>query len=62
MRYIPNSPAERRAMLEEIGCERIEELFEQIPDNLRLTEALIGPATHINEHSCLAAQPKQIAR
>src|SRR2546423_4080698 len=45
MRYIPNSPAERRAMLEEIGCERIEELFEQIPDNLRLTEALgVGPA------------------
>ena len=45
MRYIPNSPDERRAMLEQIGCERIEELFEQIPENLRLNEALgIGPA------------------
>src|SRR3954463_15960183 len=44
MRYIPNSPDERRAMLEQIGCERIEELFEQIPENLRLNEALgIGP-------------------
>jgi glycine dehydrogenase subunit 1 len=45
MRYIPNSPDERRAMLESMGCERIEELFEQIPENLRLTEAIgIGPA------------------
>jgi glycine dehydrogenase subunit 1 len=45
MRYIPNSPDERRAMLESIGCERIEELFEQIPEDLRLAEALgIGPA------------------
>src|SRR5919205_945373 len=45
MRYIPNSPAELRAMLDEIGCERIEELFEQIPENLRLTDPLgIGPA------------------
>jgi glycine cleavage system P protein (glycine dehydrogenase) subunit 1 len=45
MRYIPISPDERRAMLDQIGCERIEELFEQIPENLRLTEALgVGPA------------------
>jgi glycine dehydrogenase subunit 1 len=45
MRYIPNSPDERRAMLAEIGCERIEELFEQIPEKLRLNEAVgIGPA------------------
>ena len=35
MRYIPNSPDERRGMLESIGCERIEELFEQIPESLR---------------------------
>src|SRR5215467_9125951 len=36
MRYIPNSPDERRSMLEEIGCARIEDLFEQIPSGLRL--------------------------
>lgn len=45
MRYIPNSPDERQAMLDSIGCGRIEELFEQIPENLRLNEAIgIGPA------------------
>jgi glycine dehydrogenase subunit 1 len=44
MRYIPNSPDERRSMLESIGCERIEELFEQIPEQFRLSEPLgIGP-------------------
>ena len=45
MRYIPNSPDERRSMLEEIGCSRIEDLFEQIPPNLRLKEPIgIGHA------------------
>ncbi len=45
MRYIPNSPDERRSMLASIGCERIEELFEQIPEKLRLNEPIgIGPA------------------
>jgi glycine dehydrogenase subunit 1 len=45
MRYIPNSPDERRRMLESIGCERIEELFEQIPQQFRLNEPIgIGPA------------------
>ncbi|HKP85660.1 MAG TPA: aminomethyl-transferring glycine dehydrogenase subunit GcvPA [Blastocatellia bacterium] len=44
MRYIPNSPDERRSMLDSIGCERIEELFEQIPENLRLNEPVgVGP-------------------
>ncbi|HYP28027.1 MAG TPA: aminomethyl-transferring glycine dehydrogenase subunit GcvPA [Blastocatellia bacterium] len=44
MRYIPNSPDERRSMLESIGYERIEQLFEQIPENVRSTEPLgIGP-------------------
>lgn len=36
MRYIPNSPDERRSMLEELGCESIDELFDQIPDHLKL--------------------------
>ena len=45
MRYIPNSPDERRSMLASSGCERIEELFEQIPEKLRLNEPIgIGPA------------------
>ena len=45
MRYIPNSPEERRSMLAEIGCERIEELFEQIPEKFRLREPIgIGSA------------------
>ena len=46
MRFIPNSPDERRAMLEDIGCETIEELFEQIPEALRLDQPVgIGKAT-----------------
>jgi glycine dehydrogenase subunit 1 len=40
MRYIPNSPDERRAMLESLALNRIEDLFSQIPDNLRLNEPL----------------------
>jgi glycine dehydrogenase subunit 1 len=45
MRYISNSLDEREAMLQDIGCRRIEELFEQVPQNLRLSEPLgIGPA------------------
>jgi glycine cleavage system P protein (glycine dehydrogenase) subunit 1 len=45
MRYIPNSPGERRLMLSDIGCDRIEDLFEQIPGPLRLNEPVgVGPA------------------
>jgi len=45
MRYIPNSPDERREMLDSIGLQRIEDLFEQIPENLRLDGKLrIGEA------------------
>jgi glycine dehydrogenase subunit 1 len=36
MRYIPNSPGERISMLREIGCERIEDLFDQVPESLRM--------------------------
>jgi len=36
MRYIPTSPAERISMLREIGCERIEDLFDQVPESLRM--------------------------
>src|SRR6185503_20266163 len=40
MRYIPNSPGERRSMLADIGLERIEDLFDQIPEQLKLREAI----------------------
>ena len=40
MRYIPNSPGERRSMLADIGLERIEDLFDQIPEHLKLKEAI----------------------
>ena len=36
MRYIPTSPDERISMLREIGCERIEDLFDQVPESLRM--------------------------
>ena len=36
MRYLPNSPAERVAMLEATGHESIAELFAPIPDELKL--------------------------
>ena len=40
MRYIPNSRDERSAMLRQIGCEEIEDLFGQIPEKLRLKEPI----------------------
>jgi glycine dehydrogenase subunit 1 len=40
MRYIPNSPGERGSMLADIGLERIEDLFDQIPEQLKLNEPL----------------------
>src|SRR6185295_15532662 len=40
MRYIPNSPGERSSMLSDIGLERIEDLFDQIPEQLKLKEPL----------------------
>jgi glycine dehydrogenase subunit 1 len=53
MRYIPNSPDERRSMLAEMGCERIEDLFEQIPKKLRLNEP-IGIGHPMSEPDLLA--------
>jgi glycine dehydrogenase subunit 1 len=40
MRYIPNSPDERRSMLADIGLDDIEDLFDQIPEQLRLKEPI----------------------
>ena len=46
MRYIPSSPADRKAMLAEIGLESIEDLFSSIPKELRLNRLLDLPPAH----------------
>jgi glycine dehydrogenase subunit 1 len=46
MRYLPKSPADREAMLAEIGVSSIEDLFETIPAEYRLTEDLKIPRQH----------------
>ena len=46
MRYLPKSPADREAMLAEIGVQTIESLFETIPAEYRLTEDLKIPRQH----------------
>ncbi|MBI1983574.1 MAG: glycine dehydrogenase, partial [Acidobacteria bacterium] len=43
MRYLPNSPAERAAMLEATGHRSIDELFAQIPEELKLRGRLNLP-------------------
>jgi glycine dehydrogenase subunit 1 len=58
MRYIPNSPDERRQMLESIGCASIEELFEQIPEKFRLTESL-GLGGPVSEPELIALFRRQ---
>jgi glycine dehydrogenase subunit 1 len=44
LRYIPNSPEERIEMLEAIGLGSAEELFDSIPQDLRLQRPLNTPA------------------
>jgi glycine dehydrogenase subunit 1 len=46
MRYLPKSPADREAMLAEIGVPSIESLFETIPAEYRLTADLNVPRQH----------------
>lgn len=43
MRYIPNSPDERAEMLQQLGAASIDTLFDSIPENLRLQQALDVP-------------------
>ena len=42
-RYIPHTDADCRAMLETIGVKKVEDLFEAIPKNYRMTEPLNLP-------------------
>jgi glycine dehydrogenase subunit 1 len=53
MRYIPNSRDERSAMLKQIGCEEIEDLFGQIPEKLRVKEP-VGIGHPMSEPELLA--------
>jgi glycine dehydrogenase subunit 1 len=46
LRYIPNSPEERKEMLQAIGLESAEELFDSIPQDLLLKQPLNTPAAH----------------
>ena len=43
MRYLPNSSADRAAMLDATGHRSIDELFKQIPDELKLKGQLDLP-------------------
>jgi glycine dehydrogenase subunit 1 len=44
LRYIPNSPDERAEMLQQLGAASIENLFDSIPEDLRLRRHLNVPA------------------
>ncbi|PYS69788.1 MAG: aminomethyl-transferring glycine dehydrogenase subunit GcvPA [Acidobacteria bacterium] len=44
MRYIPNSPEERAEMLDSIGLKSADDLFDSIPETLRLRRPLNTPA------------------
>ncbi len=44
MPYVPHTPEDRQAMLEAIGAESVEELFEMVPRELRLGRDLCLPA------------------
>ena len=44
MRYIPNSPDERTEMLQQLDAASIENLFDSIPEDLRLRQHLNVPA------------------
>jgi glycine dehydrogenase subunit 1 len=43
MRYLPKSPGERIAMLQEIGADSIDDLFSTIPQEYRLERDLVVP-------------------
>ena len=61
MRYIPNSPDERAEMLHQIGAASIEQLFDSIPEDLRLPGHLKVPAA-LSEIELLAGFDSQAAR
>lgn len=54
MRYLPKSPADRAAMLKEIGAASIDDLFDSVPEQYRLTRDLNIPRQH-SEHEVIEA-------
>ena len=46
MRYLPKSPADRVAMLKEIGADSIDDLFSTVPEQFRLSRDLDIPRQH----------------
>lgn len=52
MRYIPHTEADRREMLETIGVNSIEDLFHEIPENLRIRDELNIPSA-LDEYSLI---------
>jgi glycine dehydrogenase subunit 1 len=61
VRYIPNSPDERAEMLQQLGAASIENLFNSIPEDLRLRQHLNVPAA-MSEIELLAAFDEMGAR
>ncbi|HEV7746957.1 MAG TPA: hypothetical protein VGO56_18310, partial [Pyrinomonadaceae bacterium] len=61
MRYIPNSPAERTEMLHQVGLQSAAELFDSIPQGLRLSRNLNTTAA-LSEIELLAGFEKLATR
>ncbi|MEP6719660.1 MAG: aminomethyl-transferring glycine dehydrogenase subunit GcvPA [bacterium] len=57
MRYIPNSPEERAEMLQHVGLNSADELFDSIPQDLRLSRNLNTPGA-LSEIELLAGFDK----
>ena len=67
MAYLFNTPEDQRVMLEAIGLDSIEQLFDCIPDEIRLSRDLQIPAAmgelELTQHmSSLAAQNRDAKR
>jgi len=61
LRYIPNSPDERAEMLRQVGVASIENLFDSVPEDLRLRNSLNVPAA-LSEIELLAKFDRLAAR
>src|SRR6202142_2990602 len=64
MRYLPKSPSEREEMLESIGVDSVEELFQSIPEKFRLREplGLPGPLSEMEIIQYFQARAAENAR
>jgi glycine dehydrogenase subunit 1 len=61
--YIPNSvPEIKKQMLEEIGAQSVEELFEEVPERLRFRGQLNLPAPCLSEYALMRHVEKILAK